>query len=396
MQRAFAVCLLVLLSGLFRSPSLARAFPASLDFDVSVRSAALGGASTALFWGEELNHWANPALLGEARGWRFESQRTRLVPGLPADIHFRTGAVKAGGGGVGFVSAGRPNGLGRVRLDYGVSYGATIGGEFYPFESYETVDSWGFGVSLARAFESLARVRGSEPRMLSNRADISFGMNFKRANLTYVPVSGEGSTAARDIGILVRVTPIDRLRAAFGSPVRLDLAYGGSIQNYNDDAAIQFSSTDPPIPVSRRHRHGFAARAAGDLPAIRAAAEEPGLAARLIEGMSPLISLGFTTDHVGARMEDNENYFRTTGWGIELAVARVFAFRTGRYRDREGGIDGSTHGWSVGLPIGNFAGFYYEEARFPQLPGYTRLRRKGYSFWADPIALGREMASRAP
>jgi hypothetical protein len=52
----------------------------SMDIDISARSAALGGASTALPWGD-LNHWANPALLGYVDGIRYAHQRTQLVPG---------------------------------------------------------------------------------------------------------------------------------------------------------------------------------------------------------------------------------------------------------------------------------------------------------------------------
>ena len=35
----------------------------SMDIDLSIRSAAMGGASNALSWGD-LNYWGNPALLG--------------------------------------------------------------------------------------------------------------------------------------------------------------------------------------------------------------------------------------------------------------------------------------------------------------------------------------------
>ena len=90
----------------------------SMNIDVSSRSAALGGASDALFWGEERNHWANPALLGYEHGIRYEHGYTQLLPGL-ANFPFTSDVIKFGGGGVGLVLSGQPFGYGGVNLDYG-------------------------------------------------------------------------------------------------------------------------------------------------------------------------------------------------------------------------------------------------------------------------------------
>src|SRR5690349_1187658 len=47
-----------------------------LEIDPSIRSAAMGGASTAVSWGIDPNYWANPSLLGYARGIRYEQGST--------------------------------------------------------------------------------------------------------------------------------------------------------------------------------------------------------------------------------------------------------------------------------------------------------------------------------
>ena len=51
-----------------------------LDIDPSLRSVGMGGASTAVFWGNNPNHWANPALLGSVTGVRFEASDVSLLP----------------------------------------------------------------------------------------------------------------------------------------------------------------------------------------------------------------------------------------------------------------------------------------------------------------------------
>src|SRR5438552_2647168 len=93
----------------------------SMDIGLSVRAAALGGASNALFWGDEFDHWANPALLGYAHAIHYEHARTRLVPGLAANVFLTSDVITLGGAGLGVVMSGKP--LGQVKLDYGPSQG---------------------------------------------------------------------------------------------------------------------------------------------------------------------------------------------------------------------------------------------------------------------------------
>ena len=48
----------------------------SLDIDASIRSAGMGGACNAVFWGADPNDWANPALLGYHSGLRYSWGKT--------------------------------------------------------------------------------------------------------------------------------------------------------------------------------------------------------------------------------------------------------------------------------------------------------------------------------
>ena len=79
----------------------------SMNIDLSVRSAGMGGASNALSWGD-LNHWGNPALLGYAQGLRYVHTHTQLVPGLASNVFLNSNVVQAGGGGVGVGFGRRP------------------------------------------------------------------------------------------------------------------------------------------------------------------------------------------------------------------------------------------------------------------------------------------------
>ena len=80
----------------------------SLDLGVSIRAAGMGQASNAVFWGDGLDQWANPALLGYQRGIRYEWGKTQLVPGLLNDVFFKTNVIKLGGGGFGVSLSGKP------------------------------------------------------------------------------------------------------------------------------------------------------------------------------------------------------------------------------------------------------------------------------------------------
>src|SRR5436309_457264 len=116
--------------------SAAQGSARSLDLDPSVRAAGMGAASIAVFW-DGGNQWANPALLGEQHGLRYEWGKTRLVPDLAADIQFESNVVKLGGSGLGVALSGK-QGIGSLKLDYGQSEGKDDqGNRIGNFNSYE-------------------------------------------------------------------------------------------------------------------------------------------------------------------------------------------------------------------------------------------------------------------
>ena len=150
----------------------------------------MGGSGAAVFWGDPPNDWANPALLARSRGIRYEWGRTKLLPALAGDIQLTSRAYKAGWAGAGVVLSGRPRKIGGVKLDYGTSEWVDAGGNVIgAFPSYETVDSWGFGVNAWELGANLLALADLEPLRLDRWADLSFGMNVKDLEISLAPAA---------------------------------------------------------------------------------------------------------------------------------------------------------------------------------------------------------------
>ena len=369
----------------------------SMDIDVSIRSAGMGGASNALSWGD-LNYWGNPALLGYAQGVRYVHTHTQLVPGLAANVFLNSDVVQVGGGGVGAVFSGKPFDRGGVRLDYGQSEGRDeTGNPTGTFGSWETVKSFGAGVSLMRTIESAVRLGGGRDLNWSRYGDVSAGMNWKDVTIVLAPTAaaGRGSTSARDEGLHARVTPIDGFHSETGLPVRVDFAYGASVLSYNDDAIVTFINEDQASPVTRHHRRGGAVRIAVGRLTVPARHAAGTLHRALVQGLAPLLAYSYAMDHAelggGSRID-----YKTDGSGVEITLANVFTYRRGHYEDRSIQIDGDTWGWGAGLPLGSLGGVRYDDAHWPQAQdsGLQRVHRSQITAWVDPIELWRMARGR--
>lgn len=352
----------------------------SLNIDWSVRSAGMGGASNALFWGDGTDQWGNPSLLGYVRGVGYEWGHTKLLPGLADDIVFSSHTIKIGGGGLGIALSGKPFDMGGAKLDYGESEGTDdMGNSTGTFGSFEEIDAWGIGVNVAEAVESILGLGGVEALDLSRYGDVSFGTSFKDLDIKLAPAIG-GSTSARDWGLLVRATPI-LTQGPDGALMRLDLAYGRSELSYNDDALVRFPNETQALSVSHHERQGYAARVAMSPPRW----PPDGGWGKVVDPSAPMASLGLTVDRVDIGLN------ATSGWGIEASLADAIVLRVGHQEDKLGDVSGATWGWSFGLPLGGVARIRYEEARVPQATGSSLpdLTRRGLSLWLDPVGIWR-------
>jgi hypothetical protein len=362
------------------TPARAQGSGPSLNFDLSVRSAGMGGAADAICW-DDLDHWSNPALLGYARGIRYAHSRTQLIPELADDIWLTNEFVQVGAGGAGVVLSGKPFREQGVALDY----------DPVP-RSFERVRTFGAGVSLARLLESVCAPAGVAPGRWSRRGDVSVGMNWKELVMQLGGPGFRDSTESRDWGVHARFTPIDGF-ASHGRPLRVDIAASASVLGYNDDAQM-FGRLTSPSPVPRQHRYAGAARVGWRRPGSYAGSSR--LAHDLAEALVPLVTLTASVAHAEVGAGGDFSY-KTDGWGAELTLANVISGRRGHYQDLRGDLDGPTWGWGAALPLGSLAGVRYDEAWVPQAKdaGLNHRHDRQFSAWLDPIAMIRLARARS-
>jgi hypothetical protein len=380
----FALLLLILLP----EAALAQGSARSLDLDPSIRSSGMGGASGAVFWGGDANYWANPALLGYHRGLRYEYGRTQLVPDLAEGVIFRTSRFSAGLGGIGVASAGKPDGRGYLRLDYGLSMGTDEqGNPTGTFDSREEISMFGVGASLSGLVSSAFRAAGANPPLLFQMLDVAAGYAEKDVRVVLGPGPFSAATATtKDWGVLGRLTIPLALDSRTGTaPARIEAAVGHSIINYNDDATLVFLTQ--PDPTSRTYRTGASARLAIDLPKSARRALRARDRGWLTRGLDPYVSIGGAYDREAIQAgSDLSTRYNVDRWGVELALANIVSMRYGHVRDVLGDIDGSTWGVGLGLDLG-FAGFRWDHAEIPQARGLSEVKREGWTAYVDPVVL---------
>jgi hypothetical protein len=355
----------------------------SLDIDTSVRASGMGSASNAVFWGDDPNPWANPALLAYHRGVRYAHCRTRLVPGLTDDVVFRTDRTTVSYAGVGLALPGT------TRLDYGTSEavdenGNTLG----TFSSYEKAHVWGAGVSLGEAAGSLWQLGGRERPGFLDYADVALGMNNKAVRVVLAP-GAVTSTTALDWGTLVRAgLPLARGSRGESPLLRLDASYGYSVLNFND-ARVVFINEDSANPTSRIRRSGFAVRGAVGVPSSLRRAMHDLRLGWLAAGLDPLVSIGWAADHERVTAGSRPGGYGVQRWGVEIAFANVVSVRQGHVQDRLGDIRDNTAGYGVGFNLGRFGGVHWDHAHIPQArnAALPYVKRDAWSLFVDPIAI---------
>jgi hypothetical protein len=258
------------------------------------------------------------------------------------------------------------------------------------FSSHEDVASWGAGVSVGGLIEALARWRGAEPPAFTRWVDLAFGMSSKDVDVVLAPrrLGGTASATGEDIGLLLRATPLDNTRGATPSvPLRLDLSYGHSILNFNDENVV-FISEDLASPLSRIFFDGCAARVAAGLPVpLRSSFGGPGW---LADSFDPLLSVGLAWDneHVQAGGDSHGGY-DVTHLGAEVTVLNIVTVRTGHLDDPAGERSGATFGLGIGFQLGRFLGFRYDYGTLPEASTLRDLQRRGYTIFVDPVAFYR-------
>ena len=417
---ALAASALLLLPRVALPAVIASAAP-SLDFDPSVRGAGMGKSSVAVFWGDDPNYWANPALLGYHEGVRYEWSKVRLAPDLLDHIYFTSSRLTVGWGGLGVSFAGRPvEGLGELKLDYGDIYGRDeFGDPTGPFHAYEQIESWGIGANIVELAESTIRMLGWQMPGLSRFGDVSVGTRRNHVADFWGPGSPAvmadtqfARATTEDRGLVFRLTPYNSidspglsravdsfLRPALGG-VRVDLSYGESVQNHED--AYFVSPWEERSYIAKEDRHGLAVHFAVGFPGVLNDRLNSAGMGWLADMLTPLVSWGKAWDRTTASMVNSETGGRVTegeielsGW--ELTLGNVFTIRRGRIDEPSDfyyPLHGETTGWGVGFES-RFGGLRYDRATVPQEADLGALHPKAFDVWINPLAVVRALRGRA-
>jgi hypothetical protein len=364
---------------------LSRAGPAaaqsarSVREDPSVRSAGMGGTSTAVAWSDDVNGWANPALFGYATGLRWSWNNTHLLPEIAPGVTFQTNRFGFGWGGIGLA-------VERHTLSYGLleltdPQGTPIG----TYEPTEDVRPLSGGISLSRVVEAIASLRGGTEPGFTRYADVALGFSRKhiRLRLAPPPYGGQGITDANDFGLLIGATPLGRSRRR---PF-IEVAYGFAALNYNDALTV-FIGEDIADLVPRQNRHGLAARFGLPLSEGAQAGLERRFGRWIAAGMDPLLSVAVAADFARYQLGPQQRYGSGVDHvGVELTLANTLSIRYGHVGDQFMGLDHDTFGVGLGIPLADFAGARYDYARYPQTSGLGMLDRHAVAAWLDPVAL---------
>lgn len=356
---------------------------AVVELDPSVRSVGMGGASGAVSWGDSPNRWANPAFLGLASGLHYEDGSAAFLPGDA--MLFHTHQTTLGYGGLGFALEGQPfKSLGRIEVD---AKGLPFDLNGLPVaEFYERVRTWGVGVSLSGLLTSAAALMHRDAPGLTRNADLAFGYASKKVEAGFVPDNAPPATGAdRDWGLLAR-TRLTLPGGGKSTPLRIEAAYGFSVQNAGDDRVTDGYFANP---LRRHHRNAFAARTTLVTPG----SWRRGLPKWLAPALDPLLSLGLAYDAEHATTPSSSAYdFDKRHYGVELAVANVVSVQLGHITS-PGGKSLNTWGISAGIPLGRIAGVRYAHAVEPSAAGLglPDTTHDGWSLWLDPIELKRAM-----
>jgi hypothetical protein len=347
--------------------------------DPSCRSAGMGGASSAVFWGDDLDAWANPALPGLVEGVHYEDGLTSIFPG---EIDLVTRQTTLGYGGLGLSLVGQPfDGLGKREIAMGPIYQTTAYSTVTSLSVYDRTRSWGVGASLSRLLGTAARLRHREAPAFTRHADLAVGYAENVLESGWIPSDAPPSIVrgvSHDLGLLARAGTAMTRGGGDAMPLRLGAAYALVAQGNGHDHM-------GGVPLERRLRHAGSARASLGPPA-RWTRDVP---AWIAPAFDSFLSLGLAYDferltygYAGTHHSNLHHY------GAELGITDVLAVQLGT-TGFAGGYSETSWGWSAALPVGRFGGARYAYARVPKSPGFdpSYTPHRSWSVWLDPLAL---------
>jgi len=380
------------------APALAQTGSGALStfLDPSISSAGMGHAGAALFWEDDRNDWANPALLGYEKGIRYSHAKIPLIPDVVDDISFNVDRVALGWCGIGVSLAGKPiKRLGGYRLDYEpAEVTDSLGNVIGTYRGHETVRQFGVGVSVLRVIDAVRRHGGHSPSTLGRYVDLSLGHTWKKIEVDLLPFpSGRGEGAERDRGALLRLTPIGARyegKPEEGVGIKFEVAGAFVQRNYTDNFVSSNSFADE---VFQEQIVAAAPRLSFLFPVHHHV---------VWDFLKPTISLGGTWEQAKFKSGDLQFNGDVTRTGQEIEVLGLLSGRHGFVDDPFGNIKNDTWGWGAHLQYRGIIGARYDWAQTPEAVFlWQAVKRHGWTFQIDPIRLvksvkprGQEVASR--
>jgi hypothetical protein len=352
--------LVPLATALALAVSLITALPCAAQyatqFDPSIPSAGMAGATIAAFWLDTPSVWINPALAGFQRGIRYRYGSTVLQSGFLEDVTLRSHQIFVGGYGVGFEISGKPiESLGEVRLDLGTGLIGT-GVSIHPYEEVRSVT---VGVDFFSVLANLQAARGSEPSPILRRVSVAAGHTWKDILRDYGIFTD--ASDEKSFGALVRVAPLDRIeRLGEANPetrYRLEVAGGYSEQDYD---------------LANWNRLGAS---------VRLTMAPPTSGKGLVQDIgSPAIALGL------AWTADRRFSTEVHQYGAELSLWDL-VFLRGGFEDRGGGLRRATAGGGVALTYRKAFGARFDYAWNERTGDSDDWDRFQVTAFLDPLRL---------
>jgi len=363
-------------------PANAQGTGRSLDLDPSVRAAGMGGATTAVTWGEP-GTWGNPAAVAGYRGAAWLGSSTRLAPGLAGDVELRASRFVLGGAGLGLTLMGEPSWLGRVELDYGSVQGTDpLGNATGTFDTLERIEGWGAAIAPFELVDALRRHRDPDVPSLARWFDLRGGWQRRRADLRLAP--GTSSRESQfDWGAQARVALLPG--RPDGRAPRVEVAGGWAVLSADRDVRFDFGGTSTPGAATRHERRGVAAHAV--VPWAGEGTGGAGPWGWWFATVPQAVELGFAWDHDDRTVPGSSFEASSDHVGFEASVMRILFARLGQLDDPREDVSGLTWGFGVHLPVGLLADVGYDFASVPNATGIERGRRHGWSVALHPEEL---------
>lgn len=328
-----------------------------LAIEPSTINRAIGGDAVGVVnvWHDSpATAYDNPAIAAFRDGFSLSYTNDNWLEGSGIDdMYYNCALVNIGYKGVG-ITLPAPNASGKlgINMDFGVQeWTDETGQSMGNFHSWEDAAVYGIAVNpieITRQF-----VKGNSPL---DYFDLAVGVNQLSITSNLGPVTGSSEsgnrgtakTTSTDIGFIAKVnyTVADYLR--------LEGVYGESRFNYYNKK-ISYIDAESEDPIYTRTNTGYA---------LSLALLSEKFLSDFIEPRYMFFDNILTLRYLNGVLDQNMPK-DITGSGTEIGFLDTFYYRSGRYDDDSGYINGDTKGWGINLHYKDIVAYNFNYASYP-------------------------------